>query len=110
MPTEDILREHYAELSDKPFFTDLLAYVGSGPVVCMVWRGREAVKEARRLIGATNPCNADIGSIRGDFGQSTMNIIHGADSVQSSAREIALWFSDDDLAQWEPALQKWIVD
>ena len=70
----------------------------------------EAVKECRRLIGATNPCNADIGSIRGDFGQSTMNIIHGADSVQSSAREIALWFSDEDLAQWEPALQKWIVD
>ena len=68
-------------------------------------------KEARRLIGATDPCKADICSIRGDFGQITsMNVIHGADSVQNSARETALWFSDDDIAQWEPALQKWIVD
>ena len=69
--------------------------------------------KARRLIGATNPCKAEIGTIRGDFGQTAgRNIIHGADSVQSAAREIALWFSDTDLdlIQWESALHTWTVD
>lgn len=98
-------------MQEKPFFDDLLAYVGSGPVVCMVWKGREAVKEARRLIGATDPCKAEIGTIRGDFGQvSGRNIIHGADSVESAAREISIWFPDNDLIQWDQSQLNWIVD
>ena len=109
--SDEILGQHYEALSDKPFYADLLAYVSSGPVVCMVWRGREAVKEARRLIGATDPGKAEMGSIRGDYGQvSGRNVIHGADSVESASREIALWFEDEaGLVQWEPSLEPWIV-
>ena len=112
-PNQELLKEHYAALADKPFFDDLLDYVGSGPVVCMCWRGREAVKEARRLIGATDPCQAAMGSIRGDLGQvAGRNLIHGADSVASAAREIALWFSDgeDLVCNWSSALQPWLLD
>lgn len=111
-PSEELLSEHYAELAEKPFFRDLLAYVGSGPVVCMCWQGREAVAEARRLIGATNPRDAEVGSIRGTFGLiAARNIIHGADSVESASREIALWFSDgDDINEWEQDAKHWIYD
>lgn len=112
MPTEEILREHYSALEDKPFFNDLLAYVSSGPVLCMVWKGREAVKEARRLIGATDPCKAEMGTIRGDFGLvSGRNIIHGADSVEAAVREISIWFpAEDALLDWEPCSKSWLVD
>jgi nucleoside-diphosphate kinase len=111
-PNEELLREHYMELVDKPFFNDLLEYVGSGPVVCMVWRGREAVKEARKMIGATNPTNANNGTIRGDYGQvAGRNVIHGSDAIESAAREIQLWFpEDDDINHWESALQQWTYD
>ncbi len=110
-PTQDLLREHYAELTDKPFFDELMTYVGSGPVVCMVWKGPEAVKVSRGLIGATNPQNAANGTIRGDFGLvSGRNVIHGADSVESAAKEIQLWFGDEDnsLNEWESCSQSWI--
>ncbi len=110
-PTQDLLREHYAELTDKPFFDELITYVGSGPVVCMVWKGPEAVKVARSLIGATNPQNAANGTIRGDFGLvSGRNVIHGADSAESAAKEIQLWFGDEDntLNEWESCSQSWI--
>lgn len=112
LPSEEILAEHYAELAERPFFKDLMAYVGSGPVVCMCWQGREAVGEARRLIGATNPRDASIGSIRGDYGQvAGRNVIHGSDSVENASKEIALWFSDgEDLMDWEQATKNWIYD
>ena len=71
------------------------------------------VSEARKIIGATNPQNAEMGSIRADFAQIPgRNVIHGADSIESAAKEIALWFSDGDelVNDWEPALQSWILD
>ena len=111
MTTDEILQEHYAELADRPFFPDLMAYISSGPVVCMCWQGQEAVKVARSIIGATNPLNAAMGTIRGDFGQVPgRNLIHGADSGPSASREIAIWFADSELVEWEPALGSWIHD
>ena len=111
MADTEVLQEHYAELADRPFFPDLMAYISSGPVVCMCWRGQEAVKVARSIIGATNPTNAAMGTIRGDFGQvSGRNAVHGADSAASASREIALWFTDTEMMEWDPCLTPWIHD
>ncbi len=77
----DLAEEHYKDLSAKPFFKDLVDYIVSGPVVCMVWEGNGVVKSARKLIGATNPLEAEPGTIRGDFAiQTGRNVVHGSDS------------------------------
>ena len=108
---EDLLRNHYSELQEKPFFSTLMAYVGSGPVVCMCLLARDAPEMARSLIGATDPMQASTGTIRGDYGLvSGRNVVHGADSKDSAEREIALWFNDDEIIEWEPAMQGWLYD
>ena len=66
----EVLEEHYSELRERPFFESLMAYVSSGPVVCMCWAGKNAPSTARTLIGATDPLTAALGTIRGDFGQA----------------------------------------
>jgi nucleoside-diphosphate kinase len=90
---EDLARRHYAEHVDKPFFPELLTFITSGPVVAMEWSGDGAVTVARALMGATDPKKAAPGTIRGDFGLIvTQNIVHGSDSPDSAARELALFF------------------
>ncbi len=90
-----IANEHYAEHTDKPFFGELVEFITGGPLVAMVLEGVEAVRAARQLIGATNPVEAETGSIRGDFGtEVTFNLVHGSDSDESAAREIAIWFPE----------------
>ena len=90
---EDLAREHYAEHVDRPFFPELLAFITIGPVVAMEWSGESAVTVARTLMGATDPKKADPGTIRGDLGLAvTQNIVHGSDSPESAARELALFF------------------
>ena len=92
---EDMARRHYAEHEGKPFFGELVEFIVSGPLVAMVLEGDEAVTAARQVIGATNPLEAAPGSIRGDFATVvTFNLVHGSDSPESSAREIALWFPE----------------
>jgi len=96
IPSESILKEHYAALSDKPFFNDLVSGMQKGQVVPMVWEGTNAVQVARDLMGATSPMNAGPGTIRGDYGMFVgKNVIHGADSVESAVREIKIWFGDE---------------
>jgi nucleoside-diphosphate kinase len=88
---------HYAEHTEKPFFGELVEFITSGPLVAAVLEGPEAVAAARQVIGATNPLEAGPGSIRGDFAvEVTFNLVHGSDSDESAAREIALWFPDLD--------------
>ena len=78
--------EHYQDLSEKPFFGDLVDYICSGPVVCMVWEGPGVVKSARKMIGATNPLESEPGTIRGDLAVEVgRNVIHGSDSVESAS-------------------------
>ncbi|HKJ35233.1 MAG TPA: nucleoside-diphosphate kinase [Solirubrobacterales bacterium] len=90
---EAIANEHYAEHTDKPFFGELVSFITGGPLVALVLEGVEAVKAARQLIGATNPVEAETGSIRGDFGtEVTFNLVHGSDSDESAEREIGIWF------------------
>ncbi|MDQ0111157.1 nucleoside-diphosphate kinase [Paenibacillus harenae] len=84
---------HYEHLSAKPFFGELVDFIVSGPVFAMIWEGKDAIKNARALIGATNPSEALVGTIRGDYALDVAsNIIHGSDSEESAEREIKLFF------------------
>merc|ERR1712018_561537 len=109
--SEELLKQHYADLSKKPFFPDLVAYMASGPVVPMVWEGLNVVKTGRVMLGETNPAASAPGTIRGDFCiQVGRNICHGSDGVDSAAKEIALWFKDEELVKWDPVSMKWIYE
>ncbi|CAL5229765.1 g13150 [Coccomyxa viridis] len=108
-PKKQLAEEHYKDLSQKPFFKDLVDYITSGPVVAMVWEGNGVVKSARKLIGATNPLEAEPGTIRGDLAvQTGRNVVHGSDSPENGERETALWFGSDAVEQWQPALAPWL--
>lgn len=93
-----LAERHYAEHAEKAFFPSLAAFITRGPVVAMVWEGQDAVKVARTMLGATDSAQAAPGTIRGDFSLSKEeNIVHGSDSPESAAREIALFFAEDEL-------------
>jgi nucleoside-diphosphate kinase len=90
---ESLAREHYAEHTEKPFFSDLVEFITSGPVVAMIVQGEDAVRGMRQIMGATNPLDAVPGSMRGDFATAiTENIVHGSDSPESARREVKLFF------------------
>ncbi len=90
---ETLAKKHYAEHVEKPFFSELVSFITSGPVVAMVVEGPEAVSGMRQLMGATNPIEATPGSIRGDFATVIgENIVHGSDSPESAEREVNLFF------------------
>jgi nucleoside-diphosphate kinase len=91
----ELAERHYAEHVGKPFFEELVEFITSGPLVAMVLSGDQAVEAARQVIGATNPLQATTGSIRGDYAIAVgQNMVHGSDSPESAAREVALFFPD----------------
>ena len=91
----DTAERHYAEHEGKPFFEELVSFITSGPLVALVLEGRDAVKAARQVIGATNPLEAVPGSIRGDFAiEVGQNMVHGSDSPESAEREAKLFFPE----------------
>uniref|UniRef100_A0A7S3AXF3 Nucleoside diphosphate kinase n=1 Tax=Haptolina ericina TaxID=156174 RepID=A0A7S3AXF3_9EUKA len=109
--SEELLREHYKDLTGKGFFPSLLSYMLSGPVTCMVWEGKEAVKMGRQMLGATNPQESLPGTIRGDFSiEVGRNICHGSDSVENAEKEIALWFTPEELCEWEDHSNDWLYE
>ncbi len=92
----DVAEQHYGEHAEKPFFGELVAFITSGPLVAMVVEGEDAVTCTRALMGATNPIEATPGSVRGDYATVIgENIVHGSDSPENGAREIALFFPDE---------------
>ncbi|KAG5645821.1 Nucleoside diphosphate kinase B [Asterophora parasitica] len=100
----------YADLKGKGFFPGLIKYMASGPVVATVWEGLDAVKTGRVMLGATNPLQSPVGSIRGDYSLAVgRNIIHGSDSVESAEKEIKLWFPEG-VTQYTSALESWIYE
>merc|ERR1740137_338536 len=102
---------HYADLSKKGFFPELIRYMSSGPVVPMVWEGLHAVKQGRTMLGATNPKDSDPGTIRGDLCVDVgRNVIHGSDSLESAAKEISLWFKPEELSKWRSAQVEWCYE
>ena len=108
--TTDIAEHHYAEHRGKPFFAGLVEFITSSPVVAMVWEGPGAVAVARAMMGATNPANSPPGTIRGDLALSlAMNVIHGSDSLESAAREVAIFFPASELLDWDSSGAVWVV-
>lgn len=106
--TRAVAGQHYAEHEGKPFFENLVAFITSGPTVQMVWEGRDAVAQARKMNGATNCLNADMGTIRGDFGLSNQtNLIHASDGVETASREIALYFRPEELVDYTLPFEDW---
>ena len=94
-PTREMLGQHYAEHAEKPFFGELVDFMSSGPVTAIVIEGNQCIAGFRSLAGTTDPTKAAPGTIRGDLGQgSTENVVHGSDSPESAARELAIWFPD----------------
>ena len=93
--TRELAEQHYAEHSERPFFGELVEFITSAPIVAMVLEGKDAVKAARQVIGATDPLEAAPGSIRGDYAvEMGQNMVHGSDSAESAAREAGLFFPD----------------
>uniref|UniRef100_A0A8C5SZ36 Nucleoside diphosphate kinase n=1 Tax=Laticauda laticaudata TaxID=8630 RepID=A0A8C5SZ36_LATLA len=109
--SEELLKEHYIDLKDRPFYLGLVKYMNSGPVVAMVWEGLNVVKTGRVMLGETNPADSKPGTIRGDFCiQVGRNIIHGSDSVKSAQNEISLWFQPEELVHYKSCTQEWIYE
>lgn len=101
--------EHYAEHAEKPFFGELVKFITSGPTVQMVWEGKDAVSVIRKMNGATNSVEADVGTIRGDFGLTVQNnIVHASDSLDTAKREIALYFDESELLQFNMPDDQWL--
>ena len=96
--SRELAESHYAEHREKPFFTSLVDFITSGPVVAMVWEGPQAIKVARATMGSTDPVDAAPGTIRGDLAlEMEQNVVHGSDGTQSAAREIDLFFGAEEL-------------
>ena len=109
--TGETASKHYGEHQGKPFYNGLIEYITSGPSVLGVLEGPDAVAITRSTIGATNPVNAAPGTIRGDLGVMTgRNLIHGSDSPESAAREVALFFGDKALVGWTRETDRWILE
>ena len=93
--SRDLGQTHYAEHSEKPFFGELVDFITSGPTLAFVLEGEGAIATCRKTIGATNPADADPGSLRGSFALAMPNnLVHGSDSIESAEREIGIWFPD----------------
>ena len=109
--TSEQAKEHYKEHVGKPFFNGLVSFITSGPVVAMIWEGKEVVNSMRKIMGKTNPLESELGTIRGDFGIDIgRNVIHGSDSIESAKREIGIFFKDNEIINWQPDIQKWIYE
>jgi nucleoside-diphosphate kinase len=109
--SRELAEQHYDVHRERPFFGGLVDFITSSPVIAMVWEGTGVVAGARKIIGATDPLNSDLGTIRGDFGVNIgRNLIHGSDAIETAQREIALWFQDSELTAWEPANKAWLYE
>ncbi len=109
--SRELAEDYYHEHRGKEFFQPLVAYVLSGPVVAMIWEGPRAVEVARATIGATNPIEANPGTIRGDYGVDiSRNLIHGADSEASAKREIGLFFRAEHILTYARVDEGWLQE
>ena len=106
---EGLAAQHYRDHLEKPFYPQLRAFVTSSPVVAMAIEGDNAVQVVRTLLGTTDAQQAAPGTIRGDFGMNvTKNLVHGSDSLDSAKREIALFFEETELYDYDRSVQEWL--
>ncbi|MEL6149626.1 MAG: nucleoside-diphosphate kinase [Chloroflexota bacterium] len=110
--SEDLAKEHYAHIADKPFFPGILSYFTSGPVIVFALEGEMASAIARQTIGATRPFEAEAGTIRGDFSISVgRNLVHGSDSPENGEIEVKRFFLDDEIhSGWKRDTDAWIFE
>ncbi len=109
----DLAEEHYGEHEGKPFFEGLVSFITSGPVMAMVWEGGDAIRQVRRMMGATDPAEAAPGTIRGDLGLDLgRNVIHGSDNEDPGAneREIDLFFDEAELVDYDRIDESWLYE
>ena len=106
-----LAKRHYAEHEGKPFFVGLIDYITSSPIIAAVLEGTRAIEVVRKTVGATNPADAEPGTIRGDLAvELGRNLIHGSDGPDSAAREIALFFDESQLFDYERDVDRWIFE
>jgi nucleoside-diphosphate kinase len=109
--TPELAARHYEAHRDKPFYAGLVRFMTSSPVLVLAVRGLGAIGIARKMMGATFGSKAEPGTIRGDFGVSnSFNLIHGSDSPEAAAKELALFFERGELLEYEVAGQRWVYD
>lgn len=107
----ELAETHYGEHSERSFFAGLIDYITSSPVVVIALEGKNAVKAARKTIGATNPIEATPGTIRGDFGMEVgRNLVHGSDSVENGKKELALWFNENEFTAHTRISESWLYE
>ena len=107
----ELARKHYAEHESKGFYSGLIDYITSGPVVALVLEGPNAVAAVRTTVGATKAWEAKAGTIRGDFALEVgRNLVHASDKPETGTREVALWFTDAEQTPWERATDRWIYE
>ncbi len=106
--TPDMAKQHYAEHVEKPFYPGLESFITAAPVVAIVLEGLNAIAVVRAMLGKTSGLEAAPGTIRGDYSSSRqMNLVHASDGADAAAREIALYFNDDELCDFQPDLGRW---
>ena len=107
--TPELAQRHYGEHEGKPFYEPLVAFITSGPVFAMVWEGDNVIALTRAMIGKTNAVEAAPGTIRSDYAVHTnFNLIHGSDSPENAAREISIFFGEDELVDYDHHIQRWV--
>ena len=106
----ELLEKHYAVHSERPFFSSLVDFMASSPVLAVALEGKDAIETTRNLMGATNAAKAAPGTIRGDLGMSfSNNLVHGSDGADTAQFELGLWFSNpEELCDWTPANDAWV--
>ena len=103
--------KHYSAHVDKPFFGPLVEFITSGPIVAIALQGKNSVAVVRNTMGATNPVEANPGTIRGDFGIDIgRNLIHGSDSVESAQTELGIFFENSELLEEYKDISSWIIE
>ena len=103
--------EHYAEHQGKPFFGSLVGYISASPIVALCFQGPDAITITRKLMGYRAPADAAPGTIRGDYAIDIgRNLVHGSATPEDAARELALFFSDDELLDWKRAIDAWVTE
>ncbi len=108
--TEEMARQHYHEHVDRPFFPSLKEFMTSHPIVALAIEGVGSVEICRKMTGATFGMKAEPGTIRGDYGISTgCNLIHSSENKEAAARELQIFFQENEVFSYEPAVRKWVV-
>ncbi|MGH2582606.1 MAG: nucleoside-diphosphate kinase [Anaerolineales bacterium] len=109
--SKDLAENHYAEHKGKPFYSGLIEYITSAPVMAMVWEGPDAVAAIRQTMGATKPTEAAPGSLRHDFAlQIGRNLTHASDKPERGEQEVTLWFDENELVSWKRDLDHWLYE